>query len=80
MITVAEEQGVIRVILRAQGDEMVAEDKTVSLERFIKRSPKIVEEKEEKPKAEPAPVAAPPPKKIIRIYDGGKTTEHEVKY
>ncbi|MBM3888943.1 MAG: Flp pilus assembly protein CpaB [Verrucomicrobia bacterium] len=84
LITVAEEQGVIRVILRAQGDEVVAEDKTVTLDRFLKRSPKIVEEKEEKSKAEPAPVAAtapaPPPKRKIIIYDGGKTIEHEVRY
>jgi pilus assembly protein CpaB len=83
LITVAEETGVIRVILRAQGDEVVTEDKTVSFDRFLKRGPKVVEEKEEKPKADPAPVAAPappPPKRKITIYEAGKPIEYEVKY
>jgi pilus assembly protein CpaB len=79
LITVAEEQSAIRIILRAHGDEVLLDDKSVSFERFLK-APKVVDEKGEKPKSEPVPAAAaPPPQRKITIYDGGTMKEHILK-
>lgn len=82
LITVAEESGAIRVMLRSRDDQTVTTDDGFSLRNFL-RPPA------EKPKAEPLvqqqrqplPPTAPPPPPVrkITIHIGKTSTDYDVK-
>jgi pilus assembly protein CpaB len=75
VLTAAEEIGghAIRVILRPKDDETILDDRAVSLDKYLKGTPKVgAEDKTEEP-------AAPAvPQKKLRIYEGGKLSEFPV--
>jgi pilus assembly protein CpaB len=86
MLTVAEQGGDLRVILRPRDDQAILDDKAMSIDHFLKKAPKTAEEPKpvEKPVVEQAPLPPPPPPapppRRIKIYDGANAKEFDVKY
>jgi pilus assembly protein CpaB len=84
LITIAEEQGAIRVMLRARDDKEVIDDTSVSISKYLKRR-SIQDEPKPAPKVKPPPpppvVVAPPPPAVkkITIHIGKESKEYEVK-
>jgi pilus assembly protein CpaB len=79
LLTAAEDEGQLRVILRAREDHVPMDDKGVNLDQLLKRAAKPAED--DKPKAEPGqPAAPPPPVKKIKIFDGANSKEYPVPY
>ncbi len=84
LITIAEEQGAIRVMLRARDDKEVIDDSSVSLSKYLKRR-SMQDEPKPAPQIKPPPpppvVVAPPPPAVkkITIHIGKESKEYEVK-
>lgn len=82
LLTVAEDEGLIRVILRGHDDHTPMDDKSVTMERFLKKA-KPVEEDKTKTDADSTAQPQPPPppsSKKIMVYDGGTIKEFQVPY
>lgn len=85
LITIAEEQGAIRVMLRARDDKEVIDDTSVSISKYLKRrsiqdEPKAAPQVKPPPPPPPVVVAPPPPStKKITIHIGKESKEYEVR-